>query len=217
MELWDFGFVYDQVGWFCKLQGGVHSVVTGFETLVEFQFEVESSDSGTRGGKPTLALGYLAGDREESGSVAPFGYDCEDLVGYVPIEAEEVQDLLKNFKEAIANIDNRTWELVGLLELVEHKESSMLELGQPPKIPGLVGNKQVFESTEGIPGFEEGVVELVGLSKRPMIVGCKRIFRRTGLITPRAEEVAVSLVGLPKIPMVFGGKTFMRAEGIPRN
>ncbi|KAK2397311.1 alpha carbonic anhydrase [Trifolium repens] len=217
MELWYFGVVSDQVGWFCKLQGGVHSVVTGFETLVKFQLEVESSDSGTRGGEPTLALGYLAEDREESGSVAPFGYDCEDLVGYVPIEAEEVQDLLKNFREAIGNTDNRTWELVGLIEVVGHKESPLLELEQPPKIQRLVEDKQVFESTEGILGFEEGVVKLVGLSKRPLIVGCKRIFRRTGLITPGAEEVAVSLVGATKNPMVVGDKTFMSAEGIPRD
>ncbi|KAK2421738.1 alpha carbonic anhydrase [Trifolium repens] len=225
LELWDVGVVSDQVEWFCKLQGGVHRGSTEFETLVEefhlkvedFQLEVEAFDSDTRGGETTLTLGYQEGDREESGSGAPKWYDCEDLVGYVPIEAEEVQNLLNNFKEAIGNTDNRTWELVGLLEVVGHKESSLLELEQQPKIPRLVEDKQVFESTEGIPGFEEGVVELVGLSKRPMIVGCKRIFRRTDLITPGSEEVAVSLVGATKNPMVVGGKTFMRAEGIPRD
>ncbi|KAK2433477.1 hypothetical protein QL285_018740 [Trifolium repens] len=200
--------------WFCKLQGGVHRGSTEFETLVEgfhlkvedFQLEVEASDSETKRGETTLTLGYQEGDREESGSVTPKWYDCEDLVGYVPIEAEEVQNLLNNFREAIGNTDSRTWELVGLLEVVGHKESSLLELEQQPKIPRLVEDKQVFESTEGIPGFEEGVVELVGLSKRPMIVGCKRIFRRTGLITPGAEEVAVSLVGATKNPMVVGGE-----------
>jgi hypothetical protein len=37
-------------------------------TLVEeSQFEVEPSDSGTRGRLSTLALGYLMGDKEESG------------------------------------------------------------------------------------------------------------------------------------------------------
>jgi hypothetical protein len=37
-------------------------------TLVEeSQFEVEPSDSETRGRLSTLALGYLMGDREESG------------------------------------------------------------------------------------------------------------------------------------------------------
>ena len=211
--------------WFCKLQGGVHRGSTEFETLVEefhlkvedFQLEVEVSDSETRGGETTLTLGYQEGDREESGSVAPKWYDCEDLVGYVPIEAEEMENLLKNFREAIGNTDNRTWELVGLLEVVGHKESSLLELEQQPKIPRLVEDKQVFESTGGIPGFEEGVVKLVRLSKRPMIVGCKRIFRRTGLIIPGSEEVAVSLVGATKNPMVVGDKTFMRAEGIPRD
>ncbi|KAK2372836.1 hypothetical protein QL285_073927 [Trifolium repens] len=214
-----------QVEWFCKLQGGVHRGSTEFETLVEefhlkvedFQLEVEASDSETRGGETTLTLGYQQRDREESGSVAPKWYNCEDLVGYVPIEAEEVQNLLTNFREAIGNTDSRTWEHVGLLEVVGHKESPLLELEQPPKIPRLVEDKQVFESTEGIPGFEEGVVKLVGLSKRPMIVGCKRIFRRTGLITPGAEEVAVSLVGATKNPMVVGDKTFMSAEGIPRD
>ncbi|KAK2444748.1 alpha carbonic anhydrase [Trifolium repens] len=225
LELWDVGVVSDQVEWFCKLQGGVHRGSTEFETLVEefhlkvedFQLEVEASDSATRGGETTLTLGYQEGDREESGSGAPKWYDCEDLVGYVPIEAEEVQNLLKNFREAIGNTDNRTWELVGLLEVVGHKESSLLELKQQPKIPRLVEDNQVFESAEGISGVEKGVVKLVGLSIRPMIVGCKRIFRRTGLITPGAEEVAVSLVGATKNPMVVGGKTFMRAEGIPRD
>ncbi|KAK2423952.1 alpha carbonic anhydrase [Trifolium repens] len=225
LELWDVGVVSDQVEWFCKLQGGVHRGSTEFETLVEefhlkvedFQLEVEASDCDTRGGETTLTLGYQEGDREESGSGSPKWYDCEDLVGYVPIEAEEVQDLLNNFREAIGNTDSRTWELVGLLEVVGHKESSLLELEQQPKIPRLVEDKQVFESTGGIPGFEEGVVKLVGLSKRPMIVGCKRIFRRTGLITPGSEEVAVSLVGATKNPMVVGDKTFMRAEGIPRD
>jgi hypothetical protein len=225
LELWDVGVVSDQVEWFCKLQGGVHRGSTEFETLVEefhlkvedFQLEVEASDSDTRGGETTLTLGYQEGDRVESGSGASKWYDCEDLVGYVPIEAEEVQNLLKNFREAIGNTDSRTWELVGLLEVVGHKESLLLELEQQPKIPRLVEDKQVFESTEGIPGFEEGVVKLVGLSKRPMIVGCKRIFRRTGLITPGSEEVAVSLVGATKNPMVVGDKTFMRAEGIPRD
>ncbi|MCI41708.1 hypothetical protein A2U01_0062942 [Trifolium medium] len=50
-----------------------------------------------------------------------------------------------------------------------------------------------------------------------MIVGSKRFFRRTDLITPGAEEGAVNLVGLPKNPMVMGDKIFMRAEGILRD
>jgi hypothetical protein len=54
------------------LQGGEHSGHTGFETLVEeSRFEVEPSDSGTRGRLSTVALGYLMGDRDESGIVAP--------------------------------------------------------------------------------------------------------------------------------------------------
>jgi hypothetical protein len=44
-------------------------------------------------------------------------------------------------------------------------------------------------------GAEWGMVELVGLSKIPMIVGYKRFFGRTKLNTPEAEEVAVNLVG----------------------
>jgi hypothetical protein len=68
------------------LQGEVHRGSIGFETLVEefhfkveeFHLEVEASDSGTIGRETTLILGYLVGDREENGSVAPKGYD------YVP-------------------------------------------------------------------------------------------------------------------------------------
>ncbi|MCI53584.1 hypothetical protein A2U01_0074831 [Trifolium medium] len=45
-----------------------------------------------------------------------------------------------------------------MLEVVGYKESLMLELVEPPKIPRLVKGKQVFESTEGIPEIEEGVV-----------------------------------------------------------
>ncbi|MCI74503.1 hypothetical protein A2U01_0095767, partial [Trifolium medium] len=77
--------------------------------------------------------------------------------------------------------------------------------------------KQVFESTEGIPGVEEGVVKLVWLSQNLRIVGGKRFFRRTDLITPVAEDGSVNLMGLPQNPMVMGGKIFMRAEGIPRD
>ena len=41
----------------------------------------------------TMALGYLMRGREKSGIVAPKWYDYEDLVGYVSIVAEEVQNL----------------------------------------------------------------------------------------------------------------------------
>jgi hypothetical protein len=65
-----------------------------FETSVEeTQFKVESSDSGTRRRRSTLTLGYLMGDREESGIVAPKWYGYEALVCYVSIVAEEVQNL----------------------------------------------------------------------------------------------------------------------------
>ncbi|MCI45496.1 hypothetical protein A2U01_0066735, partial [Trifolium medium] len=67
----------------CLLQGEEH----GGYTLVETQFEVESSNSGRQS---TLAFGYLIGDREESGIVEPNGYDHGDLVGYISIVAEEV-------------------------------------------------------------------------------------------------------------------------------
>ncbi|MCI67764.1 hypothetical protein A2U01_0089023, partial [Trifolium medium] len=52
---------------------------------------------------------------------------------------------------------------------------------------------------------EEGVVELVELSKIPMIVGSKHFFGSTEKCTPGAEEGemnlvgAMNLVGLPKI------------------
>ncbi|MCI59966.1 hypothetical protein A2U01_0081221, partial [Trifolium medium] len=68
------------------LQGGKH----GGYTLVETQFKVESFDSGTRRRRSTLALGYLKGDKEESGIVAPKGYGYGDLVCHVSIVAEEV-------------------------------------------------------------------------------------------------------------------------------
>ncbi|MCI48597.1 hypothetical protein A2U01_0069840, partial [Trifolium medium] len=78
----------------CTLQGGRHSGYTGFETLVEEnRFEVESSDSGTRRRQSTLAVGYLMGDREESGIVAPKWYGYRAFVCYVSIVAEEVQNL----------------------------------------------------------------------------------------------------------------------------
>ena len=41
----------------------------------------------------TMALGYLMRGREESGIVAPKWYDYEDLVDYVSIVAEGVQNL----------------------------------------------------------------------------------------------------------------------------
>ncbi|PNX54750.1 hypothetical protein L195_g048371, partial [Trifolium pratense] len=47
----------------------------------------------------------------------------------------------------------------GLLEVVGCKESLMLRLVEPPKIPRLVGGKQIFNSTESYnPGFEEGTM-----------------------------------------------------------
>jgi hypothetical protein len=56
-------------------------------------FEVESFTSGTRRRQSTLALSYIMRDREKSDIVAPKWYDYENLVYYVPIEAEEVQNL----------------------------------------------------------------------------------------------------------------------------
>ena len=47
---------------------------------------------------------------------------------YYPIVAEEVQNMLKNFREAIGSNSDQTWELVGLLEVVGYKESLMLQL-----------------------------------------------------------------------------------------
>ncbi|MCI58663.1 hypothetical protein A2U01_0079918, partial [Trifolium medium] len=56
----------------------------------------------------TLALGYLMGDGEESGIVAPKGYDHGALVCGVSIVAEQVQDLEKIFREAIGTRGNQT-------------------------------------------------------------------------------------------------------------
>ena len=56
----------------------------------------------------TMALGYLMRGREESGIVAPKWYDYEDLVGYVSIVAEEVQNLEdlqgNNWKQRCSNL-----------------------------------------------------------------------------------------------------------------
>jgi hypothetical protein len=81
----------------------------------------------------------------------------------------------------------------------------MLELVELPKIPRLDGDKQIFKSTEDIPRVEEMVVKLVGLSKNRMIVGGKRFFRRTEMITQGTKDGTV------------GNKIFTRAEGIPRD
>jgi hypothetical protein len=92
------------------LQGGVHSGSTWFETLVEeSRFEVEHSDSGTRRRLSTVALSYLNRDREESGIVVPKWYGCEDLVCYVSIVAEEVQNVLKTFRVSIESNNDQTW------------------------------------------------------------------------------------------------------------
>ncbi|MCI85407.1 hypothetical protein A2U01_0106686, partial [Trifolium medium] len=64
--------------------------------------------SGTRRRQSTLALSYLMGDMEESGIVAPNGYDHGDLVGCVSIVAEKVQNL-KIFREAIESNGDQTW------------------------------------------------------------------------------------------------------------
>jgi hypothetical protein len=57
---------------------------------------------------------------------------------YVLIVAEEVQNMLKIFRKAIGSNNYQTWELVGLLEVVGKRESSMLQLVELPKIARLV-------------------------------------------------------------------------------
>ncbi|MCI12460.1 hypothetical protein A2U01_0033565, partial [Trifolium medium] len=143
-----------------RLHGGKH----GGYTLVEIaQFEVESSDSGTRRRQSTLAFVYLVRDGEESGIVAPKG-------------------------EAIGIRGNKTWELVGLLEVVGYKESLMSQLMEPPKIPRIVGSKRFFRRTNLIiPGAEEGTVKLVELPKIPMEVGGKIFLRAEGI--PRDKRM----------------------------
>ncbi|CAJ2659843.1 unnamed protein product [Trifolium pratense] len=155
-------------------------------------------------------------EREEGGSVEPKGDDHGDLVGYVSIVSEEVQDLERIFREAIESNGDQTRELVGLLEVVGCKGSLMLQLVEPPKIPGWVRSQAILRE-DGRHSGGRRMVKLVGLSKMPVIVGNKRFFRRTDLATPGAEEGAVNLVGATKHPMVVGGKIFMRAEGIPRD
>ena len=127
---------------------------------METQFEVESSKSGRLS---TLTLGYLIGDRDESGCVEPKGCNHGDLVGNVSIVAEEVQDLERIFREAIESNLDQTWELVGLLEVVGYKESLMLQLVEPPKIPRLVWSQAKLREYGRHSGGRR-VVRLVGLS-----------------------------------------------------
>ncbi|MCI87919.1 hypothetical protein A2U01_0109204, partial [Trifolium medium] len=55
-------------------------------------------------------------DEEGSCTVAPKKYGYENLVCYVPFEAEEMQNLVsKIFREAIGNNSNQTLKLIGLL------------------------------------------------------------------------------------------------------
>ncbi|MCI62038.1 hypothetical protein A2U01_0083295, partial [Trifolium medium] len=85
-------------------------------------------------------------------------------------------------------------ELVGLLEVVGCKRSLMLQLVESPKIPGLVRIQAILREDRRHSGGQR-VVKLVGLSKRPIIVGNKCFFKRKDLATPGAEEGAVNLVG----------------------
>ncbi|KAK2442835.1 alpha carbonic anhydrase [Trifolium repens] len=184
----------------------------GWCTLVESQFEVESSKSGRLS---TLTLGYLIGDREESGCVEPKG-NHRGLVGYVSIVAEEVQDLERIFRETIESNLDQTWELVGLLEVVGHKGSLMLQLVEPPKSPRWVRRQAILREDGGHSGGRR-VVKLVELSKMPEIAGSQAFLQEgTELATPESEEEAVNLVAT-KSPMVVECKIFMRAEGIPRD
>jgi hypothetical protein len=65
------------------------------------------------------------------------------------------------------------------------------------KFQGWFVGKQYFRRTDKFnPGAEVGMVELVELSKIPVIVGCKRFFESTKLNTSGVEEVTVSLVGV---------------------
>ena len=64
-----------------------------------------------------------------------------------------------------------------LLEVVGYKESFMLQLVEPPKIPRLVRSQAILREDGGHSGGRR-VVKLVELSKNPMIVGSKRYFRR---------------------------------------
>ena len=130
-------------------------------TLVETQFEVESSNSSRQS---TLTLRYLIEDREESGCVEPKG-NHGGLVGYVSIVAEEVQDLERIYWEAIESNLDQTVELVGLLQVVGCKGSLMLQLVESPKIPRWV-RRQAILRKDG--GHSEGrrVVKLDELSKK---------------------------------------------------
>ncbi|PNX91083.1 hypothetical protein L195_g047212 [Trifolium pratense] len=75
--------------------------------------------------------------------------------------------------------------VIRLLEVVGYKESLMLQLVKPPKIPRLVGAKQLVLQEDGKNnlGVEEG--------------GCKIFMRAKGI--PRDEEEEVHLVELRRV------------------
>ena len=91
------------------------------------------------------------------------GVTMGTLWEYVSIVAEEVQDLERIFREAIESNLDQTWELVGLLEVVGYKESLMLQLVEPPKIPRLVWSQAKLRE-DGRHSGGRRVVRLVGLS-----------------------------------------------------
>ncbi|MCH90050.1 hypothetical protein A2U01_0010956, partial [Trifolium medium] len=146
----------------------------------------------TRRRQSTLAHSYLVRDREVSDIVAPKKYGYGDLLYYVSIEAEEVQNLVSNiFWETIRNKDKQTLRLVELLEVVGCKESSILQLVKLPQNPK-------------------------GYPKNSRIVRGKQFFRRTGRNNPGPKILWWKLVELPKISMIIGYKNFKRVEGIMR-
>jgi len=61
---------------------------------------------------------------------------------------------------------------------------------------------------------KEGMVWLVGLPKRPKLIGRRESPGGRKLISQGIEEVIVKLVELPKNPKVVGGKFFKKVEDI---
>ncbi|PNX86485.1 hypothetical protein L195_g042563 [Trifolium pratense] len=134
---------------------------------------MESSNSG---GQSTLALGYLIRDRDERGIVEPKGDDHGDLVDYVSIVDEEVQDLERIFREAIeSNMPSNT--------------SRGQKAFRGSKGGGGLGEQAFLQGGTELTTLEaeEGAVNLVGATKHPIVVGGKIFMRAEDILRDEGE------------------------------
>ncbi|PNX64657.1 hypothetical protein L195_g054130 [Trifolium pratense] len=73
------------------------------------------------------------------------------------------------------------------MEVVGYKESLMLQLVEPPKI--LSGEQAFLQGGTNLitPESKEGAVNLVGVTKHPMVVGGKIFMRAEGISRDEGE------------------------------